>query len=130
MSNDRTLFAEMTELQRSQRVTLGDGNCLEAKGEGTVNLEMYLPDGNSRRCALQKVLYVPMLAYNLVSVSKATQSGKTVKFTKTGCEFLNNKEEVTAFATKQGSLFYLQVKSHEKACAAQQGSKEKLWHRS
>ena len=68
MSNDRTLFAEMRELQPSERVTLGDGNHLQAKGEGTVNLEMYLPDGNSRKCALQKVLYVPQLAYNLVCV--------------------------------------------------------------
>ncbi len=48
---------------------LGGGHELEATGEGTVLLEMLLPKGNSRSCALQKVLYVPKLAYNLVSVS-------------------------------------------------------------
>ena len=118
----------MRELQPSEKVTLGDGHVLEATGEGTVNLEMLLPDGNSRSCALQKVWYVPKLEYNLVSVSRATQSGKSVKFDANGCEFLNSENEVTAFATKQGSLFYLEV-CRNLACAAQSGDKEKLWHR-
>ena len=126
MSNDRSLFAEMRELPSSEKVTLGDGHDLEATGEGTVNLEMLLPDGNSRSCALQKVLFVPKLAYNLVSVSRATQSGKTVKFDSTGCTFVNSENEVTAFATKQGSLFYLEV-CRNSACAAK--GEDRLWHR-
>ena len=96
------LFAEMRELPSSEKVTLGDRHDLEATGEGTVNLEVLLPDGNSRSCVLQKVLFVPKLAYNLVSVSRAIQSGKTVKFDSTGCTFVNSENEVTAFATKQG----------------------------
>ena len=128
MSNNRALFSELGELPSSEKVTLGDGHSLEAKGEGTVNLEMLLPDGNNRRCALQKVLYVPKLAYNLISVSKATHSGKFVKFDSKGCEFLNSNNEITAFAIRQGSLFYLQV-TRETVCAAQKGNRERLWHR-
>ena len=59
---------------------LGDGHDLEAVGEGTVEMEMLLPNGDSRRCALKKVLYVPKLGYNLVSVSRAAEARKTIKF--------------------------------------------------
>jgi hypothetical protein len=36
---------------------------------------MKLSDGGVRRCKLLDVLYVPGLAYNLLSVSKAVESG-------------------------------------------------------
>ena len=38
---------------------------LEVAGEGTVDMDMLLDD-ETRSCMLKKVLYVPMLAYNLV----------------------------------------------------------------
>ena len=131
MCNDESMFTEMKKLGSSEKVTLGDGRPLEVAGEGTVDIEMLLTDGNSRGCALQKVLYVPELAYNLVSVPKATEAGKTVKFYNTSCEFVNSSDETVAFATKQGNLYCLEFlrKSHESANAAQKESKEHLWHR-
>ncbi len=71
---------------------------LDATHEGTVTLEKLLPDGNSK-CKLKNVLYVPKLSYSLLSVSKASESGKTMKFTKSGCEILNKQNKVIAFAT-------------------------------
>ena len=68
---------------------------------GTVELDMLLPDGSSRKYSLQKVLYVPKPAYNLVSVSRATEAGKSVTFSKGGCEFSDDSGQTTAFATKQ-----------------------------
>ena len=59
------------------RESLWERHDMEAKGEGTVNLEMVLPDRNSRSCALEKVLNMRKLAYTLISVSRATQSGKS-----------------------------------------------------
>ena len=110
MCNDESIFTEMKKLGSSEKklgssekVTLGDGRPLEVAGEGTVDMEMLLTDGNSRGCALQKVLYIPELAYNLVSVLKATEAGKTVKFYNTSCEFVNSSDEIVAFATKQGT---------------------------
>lgn len=57
------------------------------KSVGSVSLDMLIPDRSSRRCSLLKVaiLYVPKLAYNLVSVARATEAGKSVTFSKTGC---------------------------------------------
>ena len=88
-------------------MTLGDGHNLEAVGEGIVDMEMLLPNGGSRMCALKNVLYIPKLACNLVSVSKAAQAGKTIEFYNSSCEFVNSSNETIAFATRQGSFYYL-----------------------
>ena len=92
---------------------------------------MLLPDGSSRKYSLQKVLYVPRLAYNLVSVSRATEAGKSITFSKGGCEFSDDSGQTTAFATKQGSLYHLELcgKPQKSVHAVQEESMERLWHR-
>ena len=60
-------------------MVLGDGQALTAVGRGEVVLDMVLPNGESRSCTLCDVLYVPQLSHNLISVAKATQTGKVVK---------------------------------------------------
>ena len=69
-------------------------------------LNSKLPSGRSQACKLQNVLYVPRLSYNLLSVSVATENGKTVRFGKANCQILFNKRLV-AVATKAGELYYL-----------------------
>ena len=71
MCNDEKLFESFEDLQKPQEVTLGDGNTLKVTGQGNVSLEMRLSAGKSERCILRNVLYVPELAYNLSSVTKA-----------------------------------------------------------
>ena len=74
---------------------------------------------------------MPKLAYNLVSVSRATEAGKSVTFSKGGCEFSDHSGQTTAFATKQGSLYHLELcgKPQESVHAVQKESMERLWHR-
>ena len=71
-------FQELNTLRKSQEVdlTLGDGHVLEATAEGTVPLQMLLPDGWTQRYNLNKLLLVPKLSHNLLSVSKASEAGK------------------------------------------------------
>ena len=82
MCNDRSIFVEFG--QATQKVTLGDGSSLQVAGQGTILLNMILTDGTNRWCSLKGALHVPQLAYNLVSVSRATEAGKTVH---NNCEF-------------------------------------------
>ena len=70
MCNDEKLFESFEDLHKPQEVTLGDGNTLEATGQGNVSLEMRLSSGKSERCILRNVLYIPKLVYNLSSVTK------------------------------------------------------------
>ena len=80
MCNNAKMFAKFKSLKRAQEVKLGDGHVLEAIGEGIVQVKMKLPNGMVRRCNLRNVLFVPKLAYNLLSVSKAAEAGKITKF--------------------------------------------------
>ena len=94
----------MRHLDTLQQVTLGDGSPLEGPAEGTVKLDMILPDRNTQRCKLNNVLCVPKLSYSLLSVSKASEAKKTKKFDKSWCKLLNQEKKVIAVATKHGNL--------------------------
>ena len=61
-------------------------------------LDMVLLNGELKSCKLHDVLYVPKLAYNLISVTRASQTGKTVKFTKHACYVL---DKITRLSLKQ-----------------------------
>ena len=89
MCNNKKLFRELNTLRKPQEVTLGDEHVLEVTAEGTVPLQMLLPDGRTQRCNLNNVLFVPKLSHNLLSVSKASEAGKTTKFNSARCESLN-----------------------------------------
>eukprot|EP00955_Chlamydomonas_euryale_P017771 189786-Chlamydomonas_euryale.AAC.1 len=58
MTGDKTFLQDYKELKRKVSITLGDGNTNKAVGVGQVQISS---DGK--------------LAYNLVSISKATASG-------------------------------------------------------
>jgi len=71
------------------------------------DLEMILLNGESKSCTFRDVLYVPKLAYNLISMTKASQRGKVVKFIKSACYVLDRNHKIVAKATvtKVGSLY-------------------------
>ena len=130
MCNDEQFFVNLNSLRKPQEVTLGDGHVLEAIGEGTVPLRLCLPGGGTKKCDLQKVLFVPKLSYNLLSVSKASEAGKTIKFNDSGCEILNGENKVIGCATRVGSLYYLELRQgSQQLYVAEEENKERLWHR-
>ena len=94
-------------------------------------LDMVLPSGESKPCTLHNVLYGPSLSYNLLSVAKASQRGKTVEFTKSACYVVDKHHKMVANATKVGSLYQLDHKlNHERASFAEKAdSKEDTWHK-
>ena len=127
MCNNEAFFVEQKQLKTPQEVTLGDGRSLKGTAEGTVKLETLLPDGGTRMCRMDNVLFVPKLSYSLLSVSKASSAGKTVKFDKSGCEILNEQKSLIAFAT---NLYHLEhCRNPQSVNVAEKDGKEKLWHR-
>ena len=58
-------------------------------------------------------LYVPELAYSLLSVSKASTVGAKVMFEGKKCKILADDGELIAEATKTGGLYYLDCKPAE-----------------
>ena len=75
------------------------------------------------------------LSYNLLSVSKAAEAGKTAKFNEAGCRIFGTNKKLIAAATRVGSLYYLDCRSRtgsQEVNAAKnqaQEMKENVWHR-
>ena len=92
-------------LKRSLLVT---GMLSKQMDRGVVKIEIECQRNQKvKNCVLQYVLYVPSLSYNLVSVSKATKSGKTVTFDEDGCHILDESQKLIANAKRMGNLYYL-----------------------
>ncbi len=84
---------------------------------------MRLPQGETRNCNLQKVLYIPGLAYNLFSVCKAAEAGKLTVFSKTGCEITDERRLVATGHRAGGHYFLDQVREDTALISSN------TWHR-
>ena len=105
--NSKELFEDFRPLSEPQKVALGDGNTLEVIRTGAVEVKLELPGGESKIGRQNEVLYVPTLAYNLLSVAKTTEAGKTVTLGETEGKIIDGEGEVVA---KAEYLYYLKCK--------------------
>ena len=127
MCNNQHLFGKFRALTQHLDVTLGDGHALKATARGTVTLVMNVPNCKDNKCTLHDVLLVPDLAYNLFSVSKATEAGKSTEFTKSACSIREAKgNKLVAQGYKEGSLYYL---DHQDIPAQAHAASSETWHR-
>ena len=79
----------------------------EAQGSGVVTLKLKIPGDRTLVGRLNNVLYVPQLAYNLLSISKMTEMGKKIRFNEIeGC-IVNDEGDLLAIALKMGNFYYL-----------------------
>ena len=79
---------------------------------------METPSGKRKKCNLSNVLYVPNLSYNLLSVTKSTDTIKSTVFTSKECDFLNAEGKVVATGKRIGELYYLNCRDTQQATAA------------
>ena len=134
--NDRSFFVDMKSLEKPLDIALEDSCVLKAQGTGTVIL-MIQSGSLERKCKLHNVLYVPELAYNLMSVAKAIERGADLVFNDRGCMIKDANHKLIAMATKVGNLYYLphaKPKDHVHVTDSVQSTsnrplKEDLWHR-
>ena len=106
--SDRSLFTDLKKLNHPLDVVLGDGRALIAKHSGTVHLQV--KSGSlTRKCKLHNVLFVPELAYCLLSISKVTERGIEFKFNKRGCIVRDSNGRLITVASKSGHLFQVSV---------------------
>ena len=98
--NSKELFKVLHSLPKPQQVMLGHERQLEATGVGVVTLTLKLPGGKSKVATLSNVLYVPELAYNLLSVPRVTEVGKEVTFDELQGHIRDDRGELVAMASK------------------------------
>ena len=87
-------------------------------------------DGSYKTGTLHDALYVPELAYNLLSIAKTTSLDKTARFDKFTCEILNKDEEVIGTAVKIGSLYYFKCRMNNETVHVNtvKPNKTSVWH--
>ena len=131
MCNNSKCFVDLRDLEQPQEISLGDGHTVKANKCGAVMLQMKLPGNEIKKCKLHDVLYVPALTYNLLSISRATKSGKTTEFTNNCCRITDTEDRLIAVATRIGSLYYLDCESVDQSNTAENNNfaTEDLWHR-
>ena len=101
----------------ARKVFMGDDSFKEAVGVGSIVVGMVLNNGIVYG-KLESVLYVPGLARNLFSVSKATSRGLHVDFTGEECIFRNKLGAIVARGTREERLYkLLTTKRPEVECA-------------
>ena len=134
MCNDEKQFDTLKKLERPERIKVGDGFYLTATMGGNIKLKLEV-NGEIKTCTLRDALYVPELSYNLLSVSKATDSGKQVIFEGNKCEIKNRREEILLQGSKHRGLYYVNTAKEDKTsqfanCAesSEQVSQERVWH--
>lgn len=59
MGKEEDLFIDIKELEKPQKLTIGDGFSVEAIWRETVELFMNISNNEAQRCQLFDILYVP-----------------------------------------------------------------------
>jgi Zinc knuckle. len=116
MCKDVNAFVDLVKLKKPVCVTLGDGGSLEATSVGNVPIISEVR-GETRNCTLYDVLYVPGLAYNLLSVSKSADRGVRTIFDTDSCQIESADGYVLAIAIKVDSLYHLMIQSKCDGCS-------------
>ena len=117
MSHNKLLFHNLKQLNNPIDITLGNGKILSATARGRVILDLA-----EKQHILEEVLFVPELAYNLYSISKAAESGSTAEFSGEKC-FIRRDGRLVAEGVKVGGLYLL---SHPQQALT---ASDELWHR-
>ena len=106
MTFQRNLLSEYREFNGPTKIYLGDDRIISAIGEGKVKLECH--DGkNPYILTLQKVLFVPELTKNLLSVPAMAENGAEVYFDKDKCVVSKNQQTVTIGRLLDDKLYRL-----------------------
>ena len=70
---------------------------LHATAVGNVSVKVKIPDQQINECKLNNVLFVPDLAFNLISVSHFTSEGNNFMFCDNNCKLVDDSNNVFAF---------------------------------
>jgi hypothetical protein len=91
-------------------VSLGDDHKLSAEGTGTIQARQQLIDGSAINVEFKKVLYVPVLAKNLISTAVITDAGFEVLICSHDCTIFDRQSQrVCLVASHVGRMLQVQL---------------------
>lgn len=128
MVKDRSLLQNVTT-STIKNIRVADNKVLPVQCSGQVSLDTYNEMGQENKVLFTNVLCVPDLATNLLSVSQIIRSGGQVRFDKTGCVIMNNKNQIVATASIINNMYRLNIPGGGYACMSDVEEQDIfLWH--
>lgn len=106
---DRVVFKDYKQIQ-GHHVIMGDKDRVPVSGTGHVIIHQYI-GGKPQTCKLLKVLHVPSMAFNLMSVSCMDKRGATTRFSE-GKTIIKLDGKTVATGTLCEGLYYLDIGSN------------------
>jgi hypothetical protein len=85
-------------------ISIGDKTKLQVIGSGEVKLQLSV-QGKYKKCVINNVLHVPMLGYNLLSVSVTEVHGMKTQFVSGQCTIMNKNKCIAAQGTRKGGIY-------------------------
>ena len=129
MTFKRDALTDFVEYENPHPIGLGDDHVLLASGHGNLRVQMVdIDSGNQFNLTLSKVLYVPKIKKNLISVGQMAENGAEVYFDKEKCVVNRNYRCVT-IGTAVGDKLYLLNNVREQASFVKKAEPTaELWH--
>ncbi|KAG1654211.1 hypothetical protein FOA52_010588 [Chlamydomonas sp. UWO 241] len=129
MTGKEGLFSRLNKSAPPQTVLFANGESLSSAGEGIIQLKSKMPGSVVE---LQRVLYVPGIAHNLISVSATTKLGAHVAFSAQSCQLISNGD-VHLEGFKSNGTYIVEAETImaptvETAQIAKSSSSPSLWH--
>ena len=106
MSWEREIFTTYKELNNST-VKVGDGRTLKVAGEGTVLVKVLSESHKPITLTMNRVLHVPEMSCNLMSVRQIAENGFSVNLKDQQCRISGKHGRLVAKGAKQGNLYIL-----------------------
>lgn len=132
MSANRDHFQELEKPDEDAPscVVLADGKKLAVHGIGSCHINCLGPEDTVNQMILTKVLFIPELAANLISVGKICKAGGKVIFDDAGCT-INSHGKAIAVAPLVNGLYHLKIIENVQAVAEKHHNSQCLheWHR-
>ena len=119
MCPDRDEFSKIDSLKDPIMITIADGSEVEAKGVGTVRVQ--LKTGEVIR--IEETLWVPGLDRRLLSISALSRKGLKVIFSNLSCQIRSNAE-VIAQVPRRNKMYVLDCSPVESANICEETNRE------
>ena len=126
MTFEKDLIVDFMKYEQPSKIYLGDNRVIEAYGQGKVRLSCY-DESDAVQLTLNKVLYVPDLSKNLLSVSAMTQMGAEVLFNDGKCVISKDGREITIGHLVDNKLYMVNTDEEAHIASATSPSLEQ-WH--
>ena len=127
MTYDKGILVDYVQYKQPTNIYLGDNTVINAMGEGRVKLRSTSSDRDVV-LELHKVLFVPELKTNLLSVPAMALMGAEIRFNRDECVVLKGKKEFVIGSLIDNKLYTVNVAESAQITTTSTSPSLEVWH--